>query len=134
MPVLNQSPTHLKMSHPSMQVDDLAIRLRRMYEPGVSPDGTIWMMQKPFTIDVRRQRGLPTEIWLETEVYHFTEYTILYAYPDFDVNAPTSEYLDGEMPAHLISPRRRFQMFHRSMPCAEVLLGNASSKVSISGL
>ncbi|CAM9718688.1 unnamed protein product [Scytosiphon promiscuus] len=61
----------------SDEVGELLTRLRSKYKPAISPDGTFWAMREPFEIVERQRRDLPTEVWLETKVYHFTHFAVL---------------------------------------------------------
>lgn len=128
----NPSKFAVRLPNPlSVQARDLTKRLQRKYEPGISPDGAFWMMQEPFEVVLRSQRGLPTEVWLETKVYHFTDLTIFDIDSEFDTSAPSCAYYkdDEEMPPHLTPPKTRRSLFRRRLTPATILVGNASSKV-----
>lgn len=123
---------------PAAQNHDLTTRVRRRveqkFEPLVSPDGVFWMIKSPFEVVIRTQRGLPTEIWLETKIYHFSRGALGEIHPDYDPSRNAAclandIYIEAKVPTRLNGLRSKISNFNKNK---NVLLGNATSTVSVS--
>ncbi|CAM9542120.1 unnamed protein product [Ectocarpus sp. 13 AM-2016] len=111
------------------EVDNLEARLRRKYELLVSPDGVFWIMQRRFEVEQRSHRGLRTEIWLETEIYHFSRGALAEVHPNYDpanmaACLQDDIYIEAKVPTRLYGLRPKIPNFNKHK---HVLLGNATS-------